>query len=56
MRITGHKTRSIFGRYNITSERDLHDAAARKLDDYFAKQDKDTEAESATSVRLSSVN
>ena len=55
MRITGHKTRSIFGRYNITSERDLHDAA-RKLDDYFAKQDENTEAESATSVRLSSVN
>ena len=41
MRITGHKTRSIFGRYNITSERDLHDVA-RKLDDYFAKLDKDT--------------
>ena len=40
MLISGHKTRSVFERYNIVDERDLHDAAARLHAHLTAKQEK----------------
>ncbi len=37
MRISGHKTRSVFDRYNVTSEEDLQQAASQ-LDQYFKER------------------
>ncbi len=39
MLISGHKTRAVFGRYNIVSESDLHEAAA-KMERYMAEVEK----------------
>ena len=45
MMISGHKTRSVLDRYNIVSERDIHEAGA-KLERYISERqsmgDKDT--------------
>ena len=50
MQMTGHKTRSVFERYNIVSEGDLREAAARL--DRAADTISDTIRHSANSVEM----
>ena len=49
MAISGHKTRSVFDRYNIVSERDLHDAA-RRLNSYVTEAEKIDDGDNAVTV------
>ena len=59
MEIGGWKTRSVFDRYNIVSERDLHDAAA-KLERHLAEvekaRDKDKTRTKLAAARSTSPN
>ena len=52
MAISGHKTRSVFDRYNIVSERDLREAANR-LNGYL--QDRESQRNGDNTVTLPEV-
>jgi integrase len=55
MAISGHKTRSIFDRYNIVSERALHEAA-RRLNAYVADAEKLRDGDTTVTVAQNLAN
>jgi hypothetical protein len=52
MKISGHKTRSVFSRYNIVDSSDVHEAM-EKLRKYVAKRNSDTKTMQVPSKKSS---